>query len=183
MKPGLCVVISGTHCVGKSTLVRNLLEKHGGGRARADRVISADGVLTALGRKYDVRSTNTPGTDRLKKGELESALDNLTTPIAIAEGFKVTTFGTCPLRFLFAGQKQLVIVLDAKWKTLVDRKEARQGYRTLPEKTIQKRKNAITNIKKYRSIGVPVVLIDTTALTPDEVCERAQAAIDEAIAK
>jgi hypothetical protein len=171
----LVVIVVGGFCVGKSTLVENLAAERGGLEQHEHGYgVTADGTMTVLGKGYG-RGAKTPGTDRLD--DVLEAARNCNTPILVAEGFKLSTFGLLPLTLLHQGRKQLAIALWCDNRAL--RRFSMQRRNKPPSKRFfERRASAMSAAKKYESIGVPVCRINVSNKTPEEVCEFATRAIE-----
>ena len=170
-----CVFITGTNAVGKSSLAWNIID-HFGGVDKIDNGVTycKDGAVSLAGR-YVRRPWG--GVDRLNCTRLladvvAAGLKNSDT--IICEGAFMDTFGLNLTNALFKdSQRQLYVSLYCDNKTLYERLVARSdgknGRGRSLEKIFAKQARCMVAAKKYHTIGVPVLQIDTGKTAPAEI--------------
>ncbi len=169
----VCVFITGTNSVGKTSLAFAIIEKFGGVDSITNDVTYCRNGAVSLAGKYGVCKfggvdsiTNDKGhscTSRLPE-VVEEALENSDT--VFCEGSFMNTFGLNLTNALFKADKYLIVNLWCDPKVLVKRLAKRsngknkKGYRNW-EKIFEKQKLSMISAKKFQSIGVPVLQINT----------------------
>jgi len=172
----LCVFITGTNGVGKSTLARALQEYYGGIK-RTEKNVSYCENGVAFAGKY---STKYGGVDtiRCKKGSCTWMLAEVVEEalryanIVFCEGSNLHTFGLNLTNAMFKADQYLVIPLFTDARTIYERLEARNNGRATGRKfdlIIQKQNCVIRSAKKWASIGVPLLPFDTSKISPNEM--------------
>lgn len=175
-----CVFITGTNGVGKSALAWEIITRYGGvDRITNDVSYCKEGVICFAG-KYGV--TRYGGVDRIANDKGSSCTSRLAEvveeglkhcEVIICEGSFMNTFGMNLTNAMFKGESYLLVNLWADAQTLYDRLTARSngknGKRDFP-KIINKQKQAMIAAKKWQSIGVKVLQINTAEVPlKDEV--------------
>ena len=156
-----CVFIIGTNASGKSTLARELIHRFGGVKKYDEGLTFCSDEKTAFAGKYanvvyggvDYFNSTKKLADIVKKG-FE------TQDVIICEGSYMNTFGNNLTNTMFVAQKHLVVFLYASSKELDKRLKQRSG-KGLSDRVLPKQKTAAAAMKKWASVGVPFVCIDT----------------------
>ena len=173
----VCVFITGTNGVGKSTLVRALAERYGGVRKVENKVSYLANEKICLAGVYKGKSWG--GVDRINgtsnlAGIVEEGLKH--ADIILCEGSMMDTFGLNLTNALFKAQKQLVVSLYADMLTIYNRLTARSngkynnGKRNW--KGIKKKQdNAMNSARKFQQIGIPVLQINTAKHNVTEIVD------------
>lgn len=165
-----CVFICGTNCTGKTTVAK-ALQAHFGGIAKttADTTYCVDSRAAFAGRyKTDGKHG---GVDILNRTDtLAGIVKNAfrTADVVFCEGSFLDTFGQNLLNALFAGERAVYIFLYCNSDELVRRNWARLseknrgGQRTyVIGRMMKKQRLVLSSAKKYASVGVPVISIDS----------------------
>ena len=168
-----CVFIIGTNCSGKSTLARGLMAKFGG-------IITTDNKLTrcvdkrcAFAGKYD-KKTAYGGVDTLNATAPLAAIvrEGLqVSDVIVCEGSYLDTFGMNLTNAIFEARAQLVVFLYLGSAELQRRLKERSGG-VVKDTIIKKQVRCLRCAEKWKSVGVPVMLIDTGKNNPDQVTEQ-----------
>ncbi len=179
--PKTCVFITGTHAVGKSALAWAIIDRYGGvDRITNDVTYCVDGSVCLAG-KYRVtpyggvdRITNDKGsscTSRLAE-VVEEGLRN--ADVIICEGSYMNTFGINLLNAMFKANRYLVVNLYTDPGTILarlnGRSNGRHGKRDYP-RIISKQHQAMIAARKWHSIGVKVLQLDTAEYGIDDELE------------
>ena len=179
-----CVFIIGTNCSGKSTLARGLMAKFGG-------IVSSGNTLTRCGDnrcsfagKY-TKDTMYGGVDRLNSTArlapiVREALE--TSEAVVCEGSYLDTFGMNLTNAIFEAKAQLVVFLFASGEELQRRLKQRSGG-VVKETIAKKQERCLRCARKWKSVGVPVMVVDTNALNAEQVTEQVYEKIIELIMK
>ena len=174
------VFIIGTNGVGKSTVARALLDYYGGPALEEDQVVYTRVGRVAFAGSYGAKYG---GVDRLKNedgttgtsalaGVVEKALRKADT--VFCEGSYMDTFGLNLSNALFKGDAALVVSLFAYPLTIYDRLESRSagqhgdGKRNY-DKILQKQKRTMVAARKWYSIGVPVIQLNTSLMSVEAI--------------
>ena len=176
-----CVFITGTNAVGKSALAWSIIERFGGvDRITNDVTYCKEGSVCLAG-KYGV--TRFGGVDSITNDKGSSCTSELARVVEeglrnadtiICEGSFMNTFGLNLSNALFKAEKQLIISLYADnitlWKRLTERSlgKAGDGKRRF-DLIIKKQRQAMIAARRWQSIGVPVIQINTSETPVDEV--------------
>lgn len=168
-----CVFISGTNSVGKTTLAWEIINRHGGiDRITNDVTYCKDGKVCFAGRYGE---TKYGGVDRITNEQGHSCTSRLaevvetglkTCDVIICEGSYMDTFGMNLMNAMFKAEKYLLVNLYADVPTLYNRLCSRSngkngdGKRNFI-KIAKKQKQAMMAAKKWQSIGVKVLQINT----------------------
>ena len=163
MKDCLVVSIFGAHGAGKSTLARGLIKLSGGCDLYNNCTVTKNKMFTFDG-EYKGNSKY-GGLDSIKKIDLLVDLINRSSsPVFISEGVYGSTFGVKSLRYIFSAKRQIIIYLKIPEDLCIDRTIKRSKKRS------RKRnydcglliKQLERCIEKYKSIYVPVYVVDAT---------------------
>jgi len=183
------VLITGTNAVGKSSLAKAIMERMGGvDRTDGDVTYTRYGGVAFAGR-YDTRYggvdriTNEKGSSCTSSlaGVVEEALRGANT--VFCEGMYLNTFGLNLSNALFKGERALVVSLWADPTVIYERVCARSngkyGSGKRSWKTIiQKQRQAMVAARKWQSIGVPVLQVNTGEVGPDGLADIVLKKID-----
>ena len=168
------VLIVGTNCTGKSTVVRKLITRFGGASKMENNITYLNDRRVAVIGYYG--NATYSGIDRLNKtSSLPDIIRQafLTSDVVVGEGLIVGTFGINPLNAFFTAEKQLCLYLYADKKTLSHRLFQRADYQNIGGgKQVMIRQQRILNaVKKYSAIGIPVLSIDTSTYSADIIVD------------
>ena len=167
------VFITGTNCAGKSTLARDLIRHYGGIKEEEETLtICADVRVTFAGTGYDVSSTNC-GVDKIKNTRSLAKVVKqgmIRSDCVICEGSFLNTFGMNLTNALFCGEQALVVFLYANLSVINRRRVERSG-KPLNGHIVQRQRGAVRAAVKWQDIGVPVLTIDTSTRTPEQIAE------------
>jgi adenylate kinase family enzyme len=176
-----CVLITGTNAVGKSSLANEIIRHYGGVDRELNDVTYLKEGRAALAGYYG--RTKYGGVDSITNDKGSSCTSRLpevvkeglaNADIIFCEGMYLNTFGLNLQRALFAAKRQLVVNLYAPHRVLyeriVSRSNGKKGDGVRNWKTIfKKQEQAMISAKKYRSIGIPVIQLNTDENQPEEV--------------
>lgn len=173
-----CVFIIGTNGVGKTTLAKHIISKYGGVDMYDKQVTYCKDGSVCLTGKYD--GCKFGGVDRIKNDKGSSCTSLLSEVVSeglnnadtiFCEGSYLDSFGTNLLRAMFCVAKRyLVVLLYSSNRVLNERlKKRTNGVKKIPLLTVIKKQNrCFSAAKKWRSIGVKVISIDTGITTTEE---------------
>lgn len=162
-----CVFITGTNAVGKSALAWAIIDRFGG----VDRITNDRGSSC---------------TSRLAS-VVEEGLQY--ADIIVCEGSYMNTFGLNLTNAMFKAERHLIVNLYADGQTLYSRCTARSngmhgksGNRAW-DKIFNKQRQSMIAAKKWQSIGVKVLQINTATMPLDEELELVLKAISDLCGK
>lgn len=156
-----CVFITGTNCVGKTTLVKAILEKHGGISSYEDKITYSNDGKVAFAGKYDGKYGGVDGLNSVKILESLTIKAFEKVDVFMAEGLKLHSFGLSLQKALFTAQYHIVVFLYAPLKELDARLKERSGTRI--SEAIAKDQIAIKNaFLKWQEVGVKTLFFDTS---------------------
>lgn len=172
----ICVFITGTNCVGKTSVAKALQRHYGGiGRTEADITYCADGRAAFAGVYRD--GLKHGGVDALNRTDTLADIvrKGLETADAVfCEGSYLDTFGMNLCNALFAAPTQLYVFLYADTPTLIARNTLRNdtpASASVIARMLNKQKRVLSSAKKYQQIGVPVLTIDTASHSVEDIAE------------
>lgn len=183
------VLITGTNAVGKSSLAKAIMERKGGvDRTEVDVTYTRGNV--AFAGRYDTRYggvdriTNEKGSSCTSAlaGVVEEALRKADT--VFCEGMYLNTFGLNLSNALFKGEKALVVSLWAAPTVIYERVCARSngkygnGKRAW-ETIMNKQRQAMVAARKWQSIGVPVLQVNTGEVGPEAIADAVLKKVEE----
>ena len=157
----LCVFITGTNGTGKTTLARELQQRYGGIAAEENKIsYCADGCTCFAGYYHGSKfgGVDCFGNTKSLKNVVETALQK--RDVIICEGSYLHTFGNNLTTAAFTADRQLVVMLYADADTLASRLKERSG-KSLNAGIWAKQKTVMSSAKKWASIGVPVLCLNT----------------------
>lgn len=163
----VCVFITGTNAVGKTTFIKALAERHGGFVASGDDLTPCEDGLVCLAGCYD--RSKYGGVDRIRNAQGRSCTSRLAEvveaglashDIIICEGSFLNSFGLNLSNALFKAQRYLVVYLYADATTLHQRLLNRAA-RCVSETILNRQRNGCVAANKWKSIGVPVLSFNT----------------------
>lgn len=174
------VFVCGTNCTGKTTVAK-ALQQHFGGivETTADTTYCADSRVAFAGRyKADGKHG---GVDVLNRTDtLAGIVKNAfrTADIVFCEGSFLDTFGQNLCNAIFAGQRCLYVFLYCNrdeltrrnWARLSDTNRGGQRNEVI-DRMMNKQRRVLSSAKKFASIGVPVVSIDSAKVSTDEIVQ------------
>lgn len=176
-----CVFITGTNAVGKTSVALNIIERCGGVERIYDQVTYCSDGKTALAGPY---TSKFGGVDKVKneKGSsctselpkvVETAL--LNAEIVFCEGSFMNTFGLNLTNAMFKAKEYLVVNLYAPALTLYERLRNRSngmnGKVRDMKKILSRQRAAALAAKKWESIGVKTIQVDTSTHTTEEIVD------------
>lgn len=166
------IVIIGTNCVGKSTLAKALIERFGGIREVTDQLTFCNDGKTALAGKYSDASKygGVDGFNSTKVLESVARKGFETCDLVICEGSYLGSFGLNLTNAIFTAEKQLVVFLYASVETLHQRLTQR-GKKGITTSVVKKQLQAVAAARKWNSIGVPVLVVDTSSTKMEKEIE------------
>lgn len=178
-----CIFITGTHGVGKSALAWAFINRFGGvDRITNDVTYCREGGICLAG-KYGV--TRFGGVDRITNDKGSSCTSRLADVVEeglahsdtiICEGSFMNTFGLNLSNALFKAEQPIVVSLYTDPSTLWERLKARSNGKYGSGKRRydliwKKQTQAMIAARKWQSIGVKVVQIDTATASIEEEVE------------
>lgn len=166
------VFIAGTNAVGKTSVIREIIDAYGGIKTYKDKITFLNDDAAAVGKyggcKYG-------GLDTINETSslanlIKIALEKVDT--VFVEGQTLHTFGLNITNAIFAAPKALWVLLYADIETLSQRVKKRGG-RGLSQGMIDKQKLCISSFKKIRGIGVKAIAINTSieGHTPQKIAK------------
>ena len=176
-----CVFICGTNCTGKTTVAKALQARFGGIRATTSDTTYCNDSRACFAGRYKTDGKH-GGVDVLNRtdtlaGIVKNGLQ--TADVVFCEGSYLDTFGQNLLNAIFAGEKQLYVFLYCSQKILTERNWARLddknrgGQRQeVIARMMNKQRRVLSSAKKYASIGVPVLTIDSGTTPTEAIVEQ-----------
>lgn len=167
-----CVFITGTNCVGKTTLAKEIMKRFGGIKgATNDTTYCWDSRATFAGVYKD--GLKHGGVDRLNEtkslaGIVERALS--VSDVCFCEGSYFDTFGMNLTNAMFKAQQHLYVFLYAPCEVIHKRLKERSG-KMITERIISKQQRTARAANKWQEIGVPVLCFDTSRTDASEIAE------------
>lgn len=176
-----CVFITGTNAVGKTSAAKSLIEHYGGIRHATKWLTYCGDPRVCFAGKYDMERKfgGVDGFNQTKclEGVVRKGLE--TCDIIICEGMYLHTFGLNLTNAAFAADRQLLCFLYCPPTVIHERLVARAGKGISSKAVIEKQNNCFVAAKKWASIGVPVLMFDTSQNGVPEITEAITAKIDE----
>lgn len=175
-----CVFITGTNAVGKSTLAKALINHYGGIKTADKRLTVCNNERVCFAGKYgDGKYGGVDGFNQTKC--LESVVrEGLSAhELIICEGMYIHSFGMNLTNAAFVANKQLIVFLYCPVTEIHRRLLARSGKGMTNEAVWKKQIGAATSAKKWASIGVPVLSIDTSIHNTEAALEMVTKKIQE----
>ena len=186
----VCVFITGTNGVGKSSLARAAIKHFGGVKCEDGGVTYLRDGGVCLAGSYKVKFG---GVDWLRggKGSSTSVLASVveeglkTADIMICEGSFMNTFGLNLSNALFKAERHLVVNLYADPLVLHSRISARLGgdreavAKRNWKQILSRQRDSMRAACKWRSIGVKVLQIDTSQASIEECFGQMLNAVNE----
>lgn len=184
-----CVFITGTNAVGKSALAWEFITRYGGiDRITNDVTYCVERDICFAGRYGETRYG---GVDRITNSKGSSCTSRLAEVVAeglrhadtiLCEGSFMNTFGLNLSNALFKAERQLIVSLYADpqtiWRRLTARsngKYGRGGRRF--DLIIKKQQQAMIAARRWQSIGVKVLQINTAQVSIDDEVRMIQQAL------
>lgn len=166
-----CVFITGTNATGKTSVAKALINAYGGIRSATKWLTVCNDTRYCFAGKYDPERTF-GGVDGFNQTKiLESVVREglKTSEVIICEGMYLHTFGLNLTNAMFAAERHLLCFLYAPPAVIDQRLKDRAGKGIQNKAVIAKQNNCYTAAKKWASIGVPVMVIDTSKQGPEEI--------------
>ncbi|MBO7713702.1 MAG: AAA family ATPase [Methanobrevibacter sp.] len=177
----ICVFITGTNAVGKTTLVKELIRRHGGIASSTKTITTCKDSRICLAGKYE-EGKKFGGVDCFNQTKcLESVVKEglEKSDVILCEGMFLHTFGLNLTRAAFVADKQMVVYLYAPVEEINKRLKERAGNGIRNESVWRKQKNAAEAARKWAAIGIPVLPFDTSKTSPEEIANKIQEKIKE----
>ena len=168
----LCVFITGTNCVGKTTVAKEIMRRFGGIKDTSiDTTYCHDNRVTFAGRYKD--GVKYGGVDSLNEtkslaGIVERALQ--VSDVCFCEGSKMNSFGMNLTNAMFKAQQHLYVFLYAPCEIIHKRLQERSG-KMITNHIVTTQQQAARAAKKWQQIGVPVLCFDTSMANSEEIAE------------
>lgn len=172
-----CVFITGTNCVGKTTVAKRLQERFGGLRNNTKDTTYCNDSRVCFAGIYK-NGIKHGGVDVLN--ETRSLADIVrrgmqTCDVVFCEGSYLDTFGQNLLNAILVGDSQLYVYLYCNINTLAKRNAQRADNQQVMGGVLRRMQNrqkrTFLAAKKYAAIGVPVLSFDTDQTSPEEIAE------------
>lgn len=177
-----CVFITGTNCVGKTTLAKTLIQSIGGGIAHITKQLTiCNNRRLVLAGQYSEgkRYGGVDGFNQTKCLEEVVRSGLQIGEVVICEGMYMHTFGLNLQRAAFVADRQLVVFLYAPVTEIHRRLLERSGKGLTNDAVWRKQLNTAAAARKWASIGVPVLSFDTSVVSREEIAEQVTAKINE----
>lgn len=175
-----CVMISGTNCSGKTSLMKALQNRFGGVNGYADCITTVKDDRFCFAGKYS-ECCKHGGVDGLNNTySLQSIVEKSLKKhdVVFCEGSYLHTFGMNVLNALFAAENQLHVFLYAPNKVLFKRRMWRLCKEKIEQKElsvfqgiVKKQMMCLKQHQKMLSIGVHSIPINTNEKTVEEICD------------
>ncbi len=190
-----CVFITGTNAVGKSALAWAIIDRFGGvDRITNDVTYCVKGNIAFAG-KYGI--TRFGGVDRITNDKGSSCTSRLAEVVeeglryadtVICEGSFMNTFGLNLTNAMFKAQRHLIVNLWAEPSVLYQRCTGRSNGKYGKKNTrfdlvFNKQRQAMIAARKWQSIGVKVLQLNTAEITVDEEVELVLNTLNELCGK
>ncbi len=184
-----CVFITGTNAVGKSALAWEFITRYGGvDRITNDVTYCVEGGICFAGRYGETRYG---GVDRITNDKGSSCTSRLAEVVEeglrhadtiFCEGSYMGTFGLNLSNALFKAEKPLIVSLYADPQTIWNRLTARSNGKNGSGKRrfdliIKNQKQAMIAAKKWQSIGVKVLQMNTSQVSINDEVRMIQQAL------
>lgn len=177
----VCVLITGTNAVGKSSLAKELISRYGGIRTANKLLTCCNDQRVCFAGKYDITKKygGVDGFNQTKclEGVVREGLKS--HDVVICEGMYLHTFGMNLLNAAFAADKQLVVFLYAPVIEINRRLLERSQTGIANEAVWKKQQATAVSAKKWASIGVPVMSFDTSTIKTSDISEQVIRKIEE----
>ena len=162
----------GTNCVGKSTVLRQLIKEAGGISYVEDRVsYCSDGRTAAIG-DYS-KGKKIEGVDSFGETKIVSDIIKRTErDIVLFEGLKCGTFGESIQNALFQADNNLVVFLYATAECINDRLIKRSGKGIQTVQVLRQQRSNFNAALKYKEIGLPVLSFNSGETSTEDITKR-----------
>lgn len=162
-----CVFIIGTNCTGKSTLVREIIQRRGGIIRQDKWLTEVAGGLCFAGKYGDCKYGGVDGWGETRPlaEVVGRALEH--HDAIICEGSKLHSTGPHLTDALFRADNRIVCMLHADAKTLAKRLQERSGS-ALNDTILKDQKGCARALKRWQQYGVSIMHIDTSVHSPQE---------------
>lgn len=169
-----CVFITGTNATGKTSVAKALINAYGGIRQAGKWLTVCNDSRYCFAGKYDTERKfgGVDGFNQTKvlEGVVREGLKN--SEVIICEGMYLHTFGLNLTNAMFAAERHLICFLYAPPAVIHQRLKDRAGEGIVSKAVIQKQNNCYVAAQKWASIGVPVMLFDTSRHPTNEIAEQ-----------
>lgn len=175
-----CVFITGTNAVGKTTLVRELMERYGGVKESTKTITTTNGGKVCFAGHYgEGKFGGVDGFNQTKclEGVVREGLAS--HEAIICEGMYLHTFGINLTNAAFVADRQLLVFLYCPVEEIHRRLLERAGKGLTNDAVWKKQLNCATAARKWASIGVPVLSFDTSTMTAQQIADTVTTKIDE----
>ena len=177
----VCVFITGTNAVGKSSLAKELITRYKGIQRVEKTLTHCNDTRVCFAGMYEL-NRKYGGVDGFNQTKcLESVVrEGLRQhDIIICEGMYLHTFGMNLTNAAFAADRQLIVFLYAPVKEINRRLLERSSKGITNEAVWRKQLNTATAAKKWASIGVPVMSFDTSTISTSDIASQVLGKIDK----
>jgi broad-specificity NMP kinase len=181
----VCVLITGTNAVGKSSLAKELIATYGGIRTADKLLTCCNDQRICFAGKYDL-TKKYGGVDGFNQTKcLESVVRKglMQHDVVICEGMYLHTFGMNLLNAAFAADRQLVVFLYAPVREINRRLIGRSQTGIANDAVWKKQQATAVSAKKWASIGVPVLSYDTSITRTADIAQQVASKIEELCTK
>ena len=175
-----CVFITGTNAVGKSSLAKALIARYGGIKSASKTLTVCNNERVCLAGHYE-NGRKYGGVDGFNQTKcLESVVrEGLSShDIILCEGMYLHTFGINLTNVAFVADKQLLVFLYCPVQE-IHRRLLERSCKVLTKYVVKTQLLCATAAKKWASIGVPVLSIDTSQIGTDAAAQMVINKIDE----
>lgn len=169
-----CTMIMGTNGVGKSTLARTIQQRLGGIQTYANEIsYLSDGESFFLGKYAGVKLGGVDYINEAKKLAQIARKGLKTHKNCFMEGRYINTISQYLLNVLFSFDRQLVVLLYLPEDKIRERIIQRTGvFKGDMPYILKAQKNAMNAMVKYKAMGVPILCINTSEISPDDIADK-----------
>lgn len=177
----ICVFVTGTNAVGKTTLVKELIRRHGGIASATKTITTCKDSRICFAGKYE-EGKKFGGVDvsnliKCLESVVKEGLEK--SDVILCEGMCLHTFGLNLTRAAFVADKQMVVYLYAPVEEIYKRLKERTGKCIRSERVQRKQRYAAAAARKWAAIGIHVLPFDTSKTSPEEIANKIQEKIKE----
>lgn len=181
----LVVAILGTNCTGKTTLAKSLINAYGGARGYGNDITfcaSEHPSIVFAGKYTEGKYGGVDGLSRTRDLPQIAASALMNNDVFVCEGLKLHSFGMNVINTLFSAKNQLVVYLYAPLE-IIDQRLKKRSLRGIgiTKAIASDNRNTLNAVKKYKSIGVPVLAFDTSKSQTEDICKIIKQYIDEQV--
>ena len=177
----VCVLITGTNAVGKSTLARELIGRYGGIRTAGQWLTETNDRRVCFAGDYG-GGGKFGGVDKFNQTKVLKDVVGMglaSHQVIYCEGMYLHTFGLNLTNAAFEADRQLVVFLYAPVAEIDRRLKERSGRGIRNEAVWRKQLNTAAAARKWASIGVPVLSFNTAEVGVGEVADTVMRKVEE----